>query len=711
MSASNYTDPVRITFFPDFAAATKREEVVYLPDLADRIINTSASAKTALPWLKLATFGDLRSDKNSLRCNANVRTISGIEADYDGGRVAFADAVGILREAGISAIVYTSPSHTDAKPRWRVLCQFSEERSPQQRDLYMARLNGVFHGIFAPESWTVSQSYYYGCVDHNPDHHAQLVAGTTIDLRPDLDATAIGRPEKPAVNGHANERPASSGDGFYAGASDARLEGFRLAVLDTLRRSAIDGQKHTALRNAALALGGIQATAGFSAVQAIQWLMDALPATVADWNAAKTTAVWGLQEGRRKPLELEDRPRPNGAARPQPEPPPDDTPQPAGDQEDEPQPDTDPPTGAAELRALLSVEAWAGRDIPEPDRLLGDLVTRTTRTFLVGRTGLGKTLLGLAMAAGVASGRGFLHWPSSRPARVLYLDGEMPAELIKPRARDAIRRLDGVSIPPGNLLIFGRDIEAEARRICPSLPAFGPLNTDEGRLFMLALLKAIGDVDLIIFDNVMSLITGDMKDEVAWSDTLPLVGRLTDQQIGQVWLDHTGHNTDRQYGSSTKAWRFDTVGVMTPLADEKPDPRVTAFTLSFDYPGKARRRTPDNWQEFQALTIRLVDDQWAAEPVDQQGGAKPAPLRPAARAQYDALMDALAVSPTPGRTTRAIWYAECVRLGLAQPVPPEAEWRDRDRLEKGFRARMSELKVARWIGCDGETITDLKGGR
>ena len=81
MSASNYTDPVRITFFPDFAAATKREEVVYLPDLADRIINTSASAKTALPWLKLATFGDLRSDKNSLRCNANVRTISGIEAD------------------------------------------------------------------------------------------------------------------------------------------------------------------------------------------------------------------------------------------------------------------------------------------------------------------------------------------------------------------------------------------------------------------------------------------------------------------------------------------------------------------------------------------------------------------------------------------------------------------------------------------------------
>jgi P4 family phage/plasmid primase-like protien len=327
------TDAVWVTFFPDFAAATKREESLTLHDLAERIVNTSASAKAGLPWLKLGLFGDTRTDKGSLRSNGNMKVCTGLEADYDGERVAFGDAVGILTEAGILSLVYTSPSHTDAKPRWRVLCQFSEERSPQQRDLYMARLNGVFHGIFAPESWTVSQSYYYGCVDHNPDHHAQLVAGTTIDLRSDLDATAIGRPEKPMANGHANERPVTSG-AAYVPASDARLEGFRQSVLDSLRRSAVDGQKHTALRNAALALGGIQVAAGFTDAQAVQWLMDALPATVADWNAAKATAAWGLQEGRQKPLELEDRPRPNGAARPHSEPPPDDAPPLADDESD-----------------------------------------------------------------------------------------------------------------------------------------------------------------------------------------------------------------------------------------------------------------------------------------------------------------------------------------------------------------------------------------
>jgi hypothetical protein len=130
----------------------------------------------------------------------------------------------------------------------------------------------------------------------------------------------------------------------------------------------------------------------------------------------------------------------------------------------------------AELRTLLSIHTWAERDIPEPDRLLGDLLTTTTRAFLVGRTGLGKTLLALAIAVGVASGQGFLHWLSARPARVLYLDGEMPAELIKQRARDAIRRLGEVTIPLGNLLMFGRDIEGEARRLFPSLPPFAALN-------------------------------------------------------------------------------------------------------------------------------------------------------------------------------------------------------------------------------------------
>ena len=296
---------VTITFFPNAAAQTKREEVLHLPDLAKRIAAATASSKATLPWLKLATFGDLRTaDGNSLRHNANVVTISGAEGDYDGETTSFAEAVDTLRTAGVMAIVYTSPSHTEDAPRWRVATPFSVEYPPDRRDAFMARLNGLFSGIFSPESWTLSQSYYYGSVNCSPSQ-VELIDGTPIDLMHQLDAGAIAKPGTKA-SGNGAERPTSS-SGPYVPASDVRLEAFRLSVLDNLRRQAIDGQKHVALRNAALALGGIQVAAGFTDAEAVQWLLEALPASVEDWNAARTTAAWGLEQGRSRPIVLEDR--------------------------------------------------------------------------------------------------------------------------------------------------------------------------------------------------------------------------------------------------------------------------------------------------------------------------------------------------------------------------------------------------------------------
>jgi hypothetical protein len=322
MSASNHSEPVQVTFFPDFAAATKREVSICLHDLADQIVMTNAPSKGKLPWLKLGTFGDLRSEGHSLRNNENVRAITGIEADYDSEVVGFDEARDTLLNAGVAALLYTSPSHTEAAPRWRVLCRFSEPKPPERRDFYMARLNGLFGGIFARESWTLSQSFYFGAVNHNPDHRAETIDGTLIDLMPELDPGAIGKPETKAGNGAANERPAGLTGQPYVVMSEARLEAYRLTVLDTLRRQATDGQKHVQLRNAALSLGGVQAAAGFTDDQAVQWLMDALPSTVADWNAAQKTARWGLEQGRQKPIQLQDRPRPGNNSPALPAPPP-----------------------------------------------------------------------------------------------------------------------------------------------------------------------------------------------------------------------------------------------------------------------------------------------------------------------------------------------------------------------------------------------------
>ena len=340
-----------------------------------------------------------------------------------------------------------------------------------------------------------------------------------------------------------------------------------------------------------------------------------------------------------------------------------------------------------------------------PDRLLGDLLTTTSRMFLVGRTGLGKTLVGFSIACGIASGLGFLHWRSGRPARVLYIDGEMPGELIKSRSIDALRRT-GIPPPPGNLLIYSRDTEDEFAEQFPTLGKMPPLNTEAGHNFVLALIGALGGVDVVIFDNVMSLLAGDQKDEIPWTETLPLVGKLTARRIGQVWLDHTGHNTERQYGSSTKAWRFDAVGVMTPLPDDQRARHEVAFTLSFEHPGKARRRTPDNWTDFQTCIIRLKDDRWTSEPADPASVTRK--LSPTGELFYRAFLDALAISGTPGRTTRVLWFAEAARTGLAEPLAAEDDHRTRSAKQAKFRKYLLEIKAAALIGVDGDTITDLR---
>ncbi len=369
----------------------------------------------------------------------------------------------------------------------------------------------------------------------------------------------------------------------------------------------------------------------------------------------------------------------------------------------------------AALAAYLAAETWAEREFPPPIRLLGDIVTTTTRAFLIGATGLGKTMLGVALGAGMASGQGFLDWRCDHPVRVLYLDGEMPGELVKARAIDAMRRLGEAKLQ-GNLFFYCADSGEAAARLFPHLGLMQPLNTTEGQEFVYGLIEALGGVDVVIFDNVMSLVAGDQKDEIPWSETLPLIAGLTCRQIGQVWLDHAGHNTARQYGSSTKAWRFDAVGVMTEVPQDERTPREMAFKLSFDAPGKARRRTPDNWTEFAPRTIRLADDVWTSDFVESQPrsfatvSGSPGKVAPSRAVYHSALLDALIGSAiVPGMTTMAAWEGECVRRGLVNPPPSDETGKARSIRLSGFRTSRSRLVEAKWIGVDGERVFDLVG--
>ena len=217
-------DKLHVTFFPDETGSTLTTESIYIWDLRDRICNTAAATKDQLPWLKLATFGDQRSEHDSLRHNANVTAINGVEGDYDGEQVGLTTAITRLKAARIHFLVYTSPSHTPTAPRWRVLAPTSRPLPPEERSKLVARLNGVLGGILSGESFTLSQSYYYGKLNGNGQHRCDYYGGDFIDQRPDLDGGAAYKQTRNRVaNGPLTDVPGVQPDLPIASLDDARL--------------------------------------------------------------------------------------------------------------------------------------------------------------------------------------------------------------------------------------------------------------------------------------------------------------------------------------------------------------------------------------------------------------------------------------------------------------------------------------------------------
>jgi Bifunctional DNA primase/polymerase, N-terminal/AAA domain/Primase C terminal 2 (PriCT-2) len=324
---------------------------------------------------------------------------------------------------------------------------------------------------------------------------------------------------------------------------------------------------------------------------------------------------------------------------------------------------------------VLSLRDWLKRDLPAPDFLLGAWLTTTSRVFLYGPTGRGKTHAAMAIGMACAASLDFLNWRGVRPCRVLFIDGEMSSRLLQRRLADEAARLGAV--PDGFHALSHEDVEN-----------FAPLNTPQGQAFINSVIERIGGVDLIVFDNVMSLISGDQKDEESWRQTVPWVRSLTKRSISQLWIHHTGHDESHSYGSKTREWQMDTV-----IKLEQPDEEQSGdlFKLVFD---KARERTPETRADFDNIKVALVADMWTCG----EAGVRKAKVSPLGLKFLDALRDATIGNEAnkmhgcPAATI-ASWRAECGKRGL---VDGEKDHSARTLFAKHKR----ELIVADRIACN-----------
>ena len=220
------------------------------------------------------------------------------------------------------------------------------------------------------------------------------------------------------------------------------------------------------------------------------------------------------------------------------------------------------------------LKEWLDRELPESDFLCGTWLSTTSRVLLTGPTGLGKTMLGVAVALTIAGGAKFLHWGAGHACHVLYVDGEMSRREMQRRlCEEGLRS----GIEPDTLFVLSKE----------DFDEMPPLNTDAGQAWMNVKIEETKP-DLIIFDNIQALVSGDHGKEESWTPVLPWMRSLTKQHIAQIWLHHTGHNEGHSYGTKTREWQMDTCILLKRVESEDDD---LIFSLEFT---KARQRTPEN---------------------------------------------------------------------------------------------------------------------
>jgi AAA domain len=327
--------------------------------------------------------------------------------------------------------------------------------------------------------------------------------------------------------------------------------------------------------------------------------------------------------------------------------------------------------GAAGSPLVLTLAEWAARDLPEADCLLGEILTTTTRALLAADTGIGKTIFSIAAGMRSAANCGFLNWSTRRPARILYIDGEMSRRLLKQRLADEVARLD--CPPPDTFFALSRE----------DLPGLQPLNTVAGQKTIEAVIREYcGGIDAIIFDNIMALISGSHTEEEGWAQTLPWIRDLTRRAIGQLWVHHTGHDTSRQYGTKTREWEMDTYAQLDKIEQEGTD---LSFLLSFR---KARERRPDNREQFVDTRISLIGNRWLH--VTEEDGSRKTKPSPEALKFLVCLRDVA----TDSVASIEGWRDQCTARGLiGQTNKPDS---DRSLFSKYKR----ELITRNWIACD-----------
>ncbi len=205
----------------------------------------------------------------------------------------------------------------------------------------------------------------------------------------------------------------------------------------------------------------------------------------------------------------------------------------------------------AALRSKLepiTAEAFLALELPPRPWIVQPIIPGRGLAMLYAPRGLGKTWFALALAVNAAAGGDLFGWKAPRPVRVLYVDGEMQAEVMQARLAAVVQ---GIPRPPesGMLHFLCADLHETGLPDLRDPPAQEALEERCREL----------KVELLILDNLSSLCRSGRENEAdSWQPVQDFLLRLRRRGVSVLLVHHAGKG-GQQRGTSRREDVLDTV--------------------------------------------------------------------------------------------------------------------------------------------------------
>lgn len=199
---------------------------------------------------------------------------------------------------------------------------------------------------------------------------------------------------------------------------------------------------------------------------------------------------------------------------------------------------------------VLTLHDFLDSEIPAREMILDPILPAQGLALLYSKRGVGKTFLSLSIAYAVAAGLPLLRWRNEKATKVLYVDGEMPANLMQERLRQLVIGA-GAELPDVSYF----------RLVTPDLQDEGTpdIARERGQRLIEA---ALGDAKLLILDNLSTLAPSLQENESdAWAPIQGWLLKLRKQGMS-VLVVHHANKSGGQRGTSRREDVLDSVVVL-----------------------------------------------------------------------------------------------------------------------------------------------------